>query len=437
MKLQQPKPPASSKSEAAFDAAKAVLAGGVNSPVRAFGAVGGVPRFIAKAKGAVLTDLDGNNFIDYVGSWGPLILGHADERVAAAASKALGKGWSYGAPTESETRLAEQVIADVPSIERVRFVNSGTEATMSASRLARGFTGRDLVVKCEGCYHGHADALLVKGGSGLATFGTPSSAGVPASATSATLVIPYNDADAAARLFAEHGSRIAAVLLEPVAGNMGCVPPLEGYLGRLRELCTQNGALLIFDEVMTGYRVSLNSAQGLYGITPDLTCLGKIIGGGFPVGAYGGRSEIMARLSPEGPVYQAGTLSGNPLAMAAGRATLQALHEEGAYDQLEARSEKLADGLADAARKAGVTACINRVGSMLTAFFQAGPVIDWTTAARSDTGLYGRFFHAMLSRGVYLAPSQYEALFVSLAHTDEQIDETLEAAEDAFAELTA
>ncbi|GMU21101.1 MAG: glutamate-1-semialdehyde 2,1-aminomutase [Phycisphaerae bacterium] len=434
MKTQQPKPPANEKSEAAFAAAKAVLAGGVNSPVRAFRAVGGTPRFVAKAKGAVLNDADGNNYIDYVGSWGPMILGHGDERVAAAASKALGKGWSYGAPTEAETRLAEQVAEDYPSIERVRFVSSGTEATMSAIRLARGFTGRDLIVKCEGCYHGHADALLVKAGSGLATFGTPSSSGVPAGATADTLVVGFNDFDAAARVFADHGHKIAAFLVEPIAGNMGCVPPLEGYLGRLRQLCSEYGALLIFDEVMTGYRVSVSGAQGLYGITPDITCLGKILGGGMPVGAYGGRAEIMAKLSPEGPVYQAGTLSGNPLAMAAGLATLEALHEPGVYEHLEAKSAQLAEGMAAAAAKAGVPVFLTRVGSMSTTFFQAGPVIDWASAARSDAQAYGRFFHAMLNRGVYLAPSQYEALFVSLAHTDEQIEATLEAAESAFAE---
>jgi len=437
MKVQQPKPPASQKSQAAFDAAKAVLAGGVNSPVRAFRAVGGTPRFISKAKGAVLTDLDGNSCIDYVGSWGPMILGHGDERVAAAASKALGKGWSYGAPTEAETRLAEQIISDVPSLERVRFVNSGTEATMSAIRLARGATGRNLIVKCEGCYHGHADALLVKAGSGLATFGTPSSAGVPAAATADTLVVAYNDKEEAGRVFAEHGGKIAAFLIEPVVGNMGCVPPLEGYLCHLRRLCDDSGAMLIFDEVMTGYRVHIGGAQGLYGISPDLTCLGKIIGGGFPVGAYGGRAGIMDKLSPEGPVYQAGTLSGNPLAMAAGLATLQALHDPDVYEQLEAKSDKLAEGLAAAAARSGVAVTLNRVGSMLTVFFQAGPVVNWPTAANSDTGQYAKFFHAMLARGVYLPPSQYEALFVSLAHTDEQIDATIEAAEDAFAELVA
>jgi len=421
------------KSEAAFAAARAVLAGGVDSPVRAFRAVGGTPRFIARAEGAVITDLDGNGYIDYVGSWGPMILGHADRRVAAAASKALGKGWSFGAPTEAETRLAEVITRDFAAIERVRFVNSGTEAVMSAIRLARGFTGRDLIVKCDGCYHGHVDSLLVKAGSGLATFGTPSSAGVPEALTSATLVAPYNDVDAARRVFAEHGARIAAYLVEPVAGNMGCVPPAEGYLDELRELCDAHGTLLIFDEVITGYRVGLGGAQGVYGVRPDLTCLGKIIGGGLPVGAYGGRAEIMERLSPAGPVYQAGTLSGNPLAMAAGLATLEALHEPGVYSKLDLVSARLAGGLASAAKNAGVAICVTRVGSMVTLFFQTGPVTDYASASRSDTRAYARFFHAMLERGVYLAPSQFETLFVSLAHTPEQVDQTIAAAEEAFA----
>lgn len=420
------------KSKAAFEDARRVLAGGVNSPVRAFGGVGGTPLFIARAEGAELIDIDGNEYIDYVGSWGPMILGHADERVAAAASKALDKGWSYGAPTEIETRLAECIIGDFPSIEKIRFVNSGTEATMSAIRLARGFTGRDLIVKFEGCYHGHADALLVKAGSGLATFGTPSSAGVPASVTSCTIVLPYNDLAAVERVFAEQGGQVACVLIEPVAGNMGCVPPLPGYLAGLRECCTKHGALLIFDEVMTGYRVGPGGAQKLYEIVPDITCFGKIIGGGLPVGAYGARAEIMDKLSPLGPVYQAGTLSGNPLAMAAGLATLQAVHEEGFYTQLEMRASRLAEGLKAAATSAGVTFTQNRVGSMATLFFQAGPVTDWASAARSDTAAYARFFHAMLDRGVYLAPSQFEVMFVSMAHTFELIDATIAAAEEAF-----
>ncbi len=433
--LESPVSGGQTNSAAAFDAARAVLAGGVNSPVRAFKAVGGTPLFIAKAKGAVLTDLDGREYTDYVGAWGPLILGHADERAHAAASKALDKGWSFGAPTEQETRLAVRIAADVPGIEMVRFVNSGTEAVMSAVRLARGFTGRDLVIKCEGCYHGHSDGLLVEAGSGLATFGTPSSAGVPAALTSLTLVVPYNDLDGVRQAFAEHGSRIAAFLVEPIAGNMGCVPPAPGYLVALRELCAQHGALLIFDEVMTGYRVGLRGAQGLYGVQPDITCLGKIIGGGLPVGAYGARAEIMERLSPLGPVYQAGTLSGNPLAMAVGLATLEALHEEGAYEQLEVLSARLSDGLAEVAGAAGLPIFQTRVGSMLGIFFQPGPVTDYTSAKRSDTQRYARFFHGMLSRGVYLAPSQFETLFVSLAHTEQQIDQTIAAAAAALADL--
>lgn len=425
------------KSESSFQAAQRVLAGGVNSPVRAFGGVGGAPIFIARAEGAVVVDVDGNEYVDYVGSWGPMILGHADERVAAAASKALDKGWSYGAPTEIETRLAECILGDFPSMEKLRFVNSGTEATMSAIRLARGYTGRDCIVKFEGCYHGHVDALLVKAGSGLATFGTPSSAGVPAPVTASTLVAPYNDVEAVGKIFAQHGSKIAAVLVEPVAGNMGCVPPADGFLAELRRLCTEHGALLIFDEVMTGYRVGIGGAQQLYGTAPDITCLGKIIGGGLPVGAYGASAEVMDKLSPAGPVYQAGTLSGNPLAMATGLATLQAVHEKGFYSQLEMLAARLADGLEAAARHAGISVSQNRVGSMSTLFFNAGPVTDWSSAARSDTALYARFFHAMLEQGFYLAPSQFEAMFVSIAHTFEQIDATIAAAEDALRSLKA
>ena len=424
-----------SKSEAAFAEAGEVLAGGVNSPVRAFGAVGGTPRFISKAEGALLTDADGNTYIDYVGSWGPMVLGHADERVKAAASKALGKGWSYGAPTVTETRLAKSIVQDYRSIDQLRFVNSGTEATMSAIRLARGFTGRDVIVKCKGCYHGHADCLLVEAGSGLTTFGRPSSAGVPETMTSATLVVPYNDLDAAREVFNAHGERIAAYLIEPVAGNMGCVPPADGYLAGLRELCDQHHALLIFDEVMTGYRVSIGGAQKRYGVRPDITCLGKIIGGGMPVGAYGARAEIMAQLSPGGPVYQAGTLSGNPLAMAAGLATIEALREPGVYQQLDALAAQLADGFAEAATAAGVKIFQARVGSMGCTFFHAGPVTDYASATKSNTEAYARFFHAMLDRGVYLAPSQFECLFVSLAHTAEQIEQTVAAAREAFNEV--
>jgi glutamate-1-semialdehyde 2,1-aminomutase len=424
-----------SKSQEAFEAAVKALAGGVDSPVRAFGAVGGTPRFIAKGRGATLTDVDGNDYVDYVGSWGPMILGHADQRVAVAASKVLGKGWSFGAPTETETRLAERILSDYPSIERLRFVSSGTEATMSAIRLARGFTGRDLIVKCEGCYHGHADALLVRAGSGLATFATPSSAGVPAAMTKSTLVVPYNNLDAAAEAFRVHGGQIAVFVVEPIAGNMGCVPPAEGYLAGLRELCDKAGALLLFDEVITGYRVSLGGAQSLYGIRPDLTCLGKIIGGGMPVGAYGGRAEIMEKLSPTGPVYQAGTLSGNPLAMAAGLATIEALHEPGIYQTLDLMATQLIEGLASAAFAAGVKVFPTRVGSMCCLFFQTGPVTDYATASRSDTDSYARFFHAMLERGVYLPPSQFETFFVSTAHNEELIGRTIVAAHEAFAEV--
>ncbi|MBN1346063.1 MAG: glutamate-1-semialdehyde 2,1-aminomutase [Phycisphaerae bacterium] len=433
--MSPPKRRGTAKSEEAYRSSCRVLPGGVNSPVRAFGGVGGTPRFIEKAKGAILTDLDGNEYIDYVGSWGPLILGHADDRVVAAVSKALCHGSSFGAPTVRETRLAELVIAGVPSIEKVRFVNSGTEATMSAIRLARGYTGRDVVIKVEGCYHGHVDALLVSAGSGATTFGTPSSPGVPEGVTSATVVIRFNSLDAARAVFAEHGDRIACLVVEPIAGNMGCIPPADGYLQGLGDLCRAHGALYILDEVMTGFRVGYGGAQGLYGLRPDLTCLGKIIGGGLPVGAFGGRAEIMDRLSPLGPVYQAGTLSGNPLAMAAGIAMLEALGDPGVYNDLEARSARLAEGLEQAARGAGVPTFHTRVGSMMCTFFTDGPVTDYTSAKRCDTEAYGRFFHSMLEGGVYLAPSQFECAFVSTAHTDELIARTIEAAKEAFASI--
>ncbi|MCH7813190.1 MAG: glutamate-1-semialdehyde 2,1-aminomutase [Planctomycetes bacterium] len=421
------------KSAAAYKAACRVLPGGVNSPVRAFGAVGGAPPFIARGAGAVLTDIDGNEYIDYVGSWGPLILGHADERVEAAVCKAVAKGCSFGAPTELEVQLAELVIARFASIEMVRFVNSGTEATMSAIRLARGFTGRDKIVKCEGCYHGHVDSLLVHAGSGAITFGTPSSPGVPRGTIADTLVIPYNDPAAARALFDKQGSDIAALLIEPIAGNMGLIPPNKGYLEALRETCDAHGALLIFDEVMTGFRVSAGGAQAVNGVRPDLTCLGKILGGGLPVGAYGGRQEIMERVSPVGPVYQAGTLSGNPLAMAAGVATLQALAEPGVYEQLEERSAQLAAGIKEAAAASGVPIYQTRAASMGCVFFSAEPVVDFASASRCDTHRFARYFHAMLDRGVYLAPSQFECFFVSVAHTPEHIERTLAAAGEAFA----
>ena len=425
------------KSAAAYRAACRVMPGGVNSPVRAFGGVGGTPLFIAKGSGAILTDLDGNEYIDYVGSWGPLILGHVDERVEAAVCKAAAKGCSFGAPTELEVRLAELVISRFPSVEVVRFVNSGTEATMSAVRLARGFTGRSKVIKCEGCYHGHVDALLVQAGSGAMTLGTPSSPGVPAGTTADTLLLPYNDAEAAAAVFDRQGRDVAAVLIEPLAGNMGLVPPRPGYLEALRELCDRHGALLIFDEVMTGFRVSPGGAQEINGLRPDLTCLGKILGGGLPAAAYGGRRDIMDKISPVGPVYQAGTLSGNPLAMAAGIATLQALGEAGVYEQLEERSALLAEGIKDAAAEADLPIYQTRAGSMGCVFFSDRPVTDFATAGKCDTDRYGRYFHAMLDRGVYLAPSQFECFFVSTAHTAEHIEQTIQAARESFTLLAS
>ncbi len=423
------------KSEAAFERARQVLVGGVNSPVRAFAAVGGTPPVIASAKGSKITDIDGNTYIDYVGSYGPAILGHAAERVVAAVAKAIGKGMSYGAPTEDETLLAEAVAAAVASIEKVRFVSSGTEAVMSAVRLARAATGRSKIVKCIGCYHGHADALLVSAGSGAATLGVPSSPGVPQGATADTVLIPYNDAAAAAEAFDRLGGEIAALLVEPIAGNMGVVAPAEGYLSGLRKLCDTHGAMLIFDEVMTGFRVAYGGAQQLYGVIPDITTLGKIIGGGMPVGAFGASAKIMRHLSPEGPTYQAGTLSGNPIAMAAGLATLEALREESFYDRLEAKSAALSEGLSGAAAQAHLAdkVCFNRVGSMLCCFFTGGPVCDYDQASSANTGAFGAYFHAMLDNGVYLAPSGFEAMFVSAAHTDSDIASTIDTAGHAFA----
>ena len=407
----------------------------MNSPVRAFAAVGGTPPVIERGKGSKLTDIGGNEYIDYVGSYGPMILGHAAEPVVTAISKAVLRGTSYGAPTEGETYLAEAIAAAVESIDKVRFVSSGTEAAMSAVRLARGATGRDKIVKFIGCYHGHADSLLVSAGSGATTLGVPSSPGVPAGATSDTLLLAYNDLPAVQAVFAEYGREIACVLVEPVAGNMGVVAPAEGFLQGLRKLCDDSGALLIFDEVMTGFRVALGGAQGLYGVRPDLTVLGKIIGGGMPVGAFGGPAEIMKHLSPEGPVYQAGTLSGNPAAMAAGLATLREVREEGFYEQLEQASASLEAGLRAAAKKAGLKnkVCFSRVGSMMCCFFSPGPVRDYASATASNTKAYAAYFHAMLDAGVYLAPSQFEAMFVSAAHSDEDIARTCRAASPAFA----
>jgi glutamate-1-semialdehyde 2,1-aminomutase len=427
-------------SQAAFDRASQVMPGGVSSPVRAFKAVGGTPIFLRSGDGAHVTDVDGNQYIDYIGSYGPLIAGHANERVVAALSKAVGRGTSFGAPTESETQLASVIVSALPSVEMVRFVNSGTEATMSAVRLARAATNRDLIVKCVGCYHGHSDGLLVQAGSGALTLGTPSSPGIPPPIASCTLVAPYNDLSAAAALFQKYSGKIACFLVEPVAGNMGVVPPAEGYLAGLRKLCDDHGVLLLFDEVMTGFRVAWGGAQVRFDIQPDLTCLGKVIGGGLPCAAYGGRKRFMELISPSGSVYQAGTLSGNPLAMAGGLATLDILREAGTYEALERRSAMLAEGLIDVANKAGVPLALNRVGSMLTPFFvreKGQSVTNFAEATAGSTKAYATFFHAMLANGVMLAPSQYEAMFVGLAHTDRLIDETINASEKAFAAVAS
>ena len=416
------------KSEELFRRAQELIPGGVNSPVRAFRSVGGQPVFIARGEGSHIFDVDGNEYIDYVGSWGPLLLGHRHPAILEALERALTIGTSFGAPTAQEIDLAEAICDAVPSIEMVRLVNSGTEATMSAIRVARGFTGRDLIVKFEGCYHGHVDSLLVKAGSGLATLGIADTQGVPKAFCDTTIALPFNSPEAVETAFREHGDRIAAVIVEPVVGNMGCVPPLPGFLQLLRDVTQRHGALLIIDEVMTGFRVAFGGAQARFGIKPDLTTLGKVIGGGLPVGAYGGRKDIMSKVAPLGPVYQAGTLSGNPLAVAAGLAMLRELkaHPE-IYDLLETRAAKLC-----ASVPSGVT--VNRVGAMFTFFFNPGPVTDWESAKVSDTARFGRFFRAMLDRGIYLAPSQFEAAFLSAAHTDEDIAKTVAAAKEAFAE---
>ncbi len=404
-----------------------VIPGGVNSPVRAFRSVGGAPPFLARGTGSRVWDADGNEYVDLVCSWGPLILGHAPPAVLAAISEAAAAGTSFGASTEREVVFAETITRLCPSIEKVRLVSSGTEATMSALRLARGCTGRSKVVKVEGGYHGHADSFLVRAGSGAMTLGVPDSAGVPAGVAADTLTVPYNDLEAARAVFAKLGHDIAAVIVEPVAGNMGVVPPRPGYLEGLRGLTGATGSLLIFDEVITGFRLGLGGAQARHGITPDLTCLGKIIGGGLPVGAYGGRADLMDRIAPDGPVYQAGTLSGNPLAVAAGQATLRVLEAEDPYPALDRLGAELEAGLLAATREAGVPACVNRVGSMLTAFFCAGPVTDYASAKAADTARFARFHNAMLDHGVYLAPSQFEAAFVSAAHTSADVDRVLEA----------
>jgi glutamate-1-semialdehyde 2,1-aminomutase len=424
------------RSAALFAEAQQLLPGGVDSPVRAFRAVGGTPRFIARGKGATVWDVDGNAYVDYLASWGPLIAGHAHPGVVAAIQEAATQGTSYGAPCEAELDLARLVKQAFPSIDLVRFVSSGTEATMSALRLARAATGRDMILKFDGGYHGHADGLLVQAGSGPLTFGQPDSPGVPREAAEQTLSVPYNDLHAVRAAFEAHAERIAAVIVEPVAGNMGVVPSDPGFLEHLRAMTREFGALLIFDEVITGFRIALGGAQERFRVTPDLTCLGKIVGGGLPVGAYGGRRELMERISPLGPVYQAGTLSGNPLAMAAGLATLRLLFEPGVYDRLDALAARLVEGLAVAAKRENVAYTGNRVGSMFTGFFCANPVTDYASAKRSDTARYAKFFHGMLERGVYLAPSQFEAGFVSLAHTEVEVDVTLKAAEEVFREIT-
>ncbi len=425
------------RSRELFEEALKVLPGGVDSPVRAFGAVGGGPLFMERGRGSRVYDADGNEYLDYVLSWGPLILGHAHPRVVASLRAAAGRGTSFGAPTELETTLGRLITSALPSMELIRFVNSGTEATMSALRLARAFTGRERVVKFAGGYHGHADGLLVQGGSGLATLSIPASPGVPQAMAELTLVAPYNDLPAVARLFAAHPRDIAAVIVEPVAANMGVVPPEPGFLQGLRRLTGDSGSLLIFDEVITGFRLAYGGAQGLYGVAPDLTCLGKIIGGGLPVGAYGGRGEVMEMMAPSGPVYQAGTLSGNPLAMTAGIETLKALSRRGVYGKLEAGAERLARGLQDAAQREGISMSLNRAGSMLTAFFLTGAVTNFEEARAADTGRYRRFFRGMLEGGVYLPPSQFEALFLSLAHSREDIEATIRAAAGAFSRLEA
>jgi glutamate-1-semialdehyde 2,1-aminomutase len=421
-----------SGSDDLFARARAVIPGGVSSPVRAFRAVGGSPRFIARAEGARVFDADGRSYVDYVGSWGPMILGHAHPAVLEAIRDTAARGTSFGAPCALEVELAERVVRAVPSIDKVRFVSSGTEATMSALRVARGFTGRRKILKFDGCYHGHADSLLVAAGSGVATLGIPGSPGVPEGTVADTLVVAFNDVRAVEEAFFAHGRDLAAVIVEPVCGNMGTVAPRPGYLEALREITRAKGALLVFDEVMTGFRLAKGGAQERYGVSADLTCLGKILGGGLPAAAYGGRADVMATVAPEGPVYQAGTLSGNPLAMAAGCVVLDQLDLAGTYDRLEAKGARLEAGLREAARGAAFPVTINRVGSMITVFFCDGPVSDYASAKRSDTTRFARFFHAMLERGVYLPPAQFEAAFVSLAHGEAEIDLTVRAAAEAF-----
>lgn len=423
------------KSQALYKKALNLIPGGVNSPVRACRSVGCDPVFVDHADGCQLVDADGNRFIDYIGSWGPMILGHRHPAVIAAIEAVLKRGTSFGAPTDLEVILAEMVIEAVASIEVVRMVNSGTEATMSAVRLARGVTGRDTIVKFDGCYHGHADALLVQAGSGVATLGIPDSPGIPQAFAAGTISLPYNDTSRFEAFMSERGHEVACVIVEPVAGNMGLVPPVKGFLEKLRELTQASGSLLIFDEVMTGFRVAYGGAQALYRISPDITCLGKIIGGGLPVGAYGGRREIMAQVAPQGSVYQAGTLSGNPVAMAAGIATLSVLKAPGVYEKLEAASEKLASGLAEAAEKAAVPVFLDRVGSMLGMFFTNRKVENFQDAKTSDLEKFSAYYQGMLNRGIYLAPSQFEAIFISAAHTERHLSQTIDAARTVLRDI--
>ena len=425
-----------SQSETLFDRAQKVIPGGVNSPVRAFKGVGGTPLFIARAEQAYLFDADGNRYIDYVGSWGPMIAGHSNPEIIAAVQEAIGRGLSYGAPTAIEVDMAERIGEIMPSIEMVRMVNSGTEATMSAIRLARGYTGRDNIVKFEGGYHGHGDSLLVKAGSGALTFGEPNSPGVPADLAKHTLTLDYNNSDQVRELFAAQGDSIACIIVEPVSGNMNCIPPVPGFLETLREVCDEHGALLIFDEVMTGFRVAFGGAQQVYNIKPDLTTLGKIIGGGMPVGAFGGRRDVMERLAPTGPIYQAGTLSGNPIAMTAGLKTLEIISRDGFYEDLERKSARMVEGMLEVAKANNIALSSNRVGAMFGLFFTEEPkVTNYQQVTACNIDRFNRFFHGMLDHGVNLAPSAYEAGFVSAAHTDQDIDETLEAANKVFANL--